>query len=56
MDSPYDAVMGFYDFWYNIDSWRVFNYLDEEDTSNAEKYVGPCRRTQTPRADALRWP
>ena len=36
-NSTYDEVMGFYDFWYNFDSWRVFNYLDEEDSMNADK-------------------
>lgn len=25
-----DAVEGFYDFWYNFDSWRSFEYLDKE--------------------------
>ena len=39
--------MGFYDFWYNFDSWRVFNYLDEEDSLNAEKY-GSARRAPRP--------
>ena len=23
----------FYEFWYNFESWRVFNYLDEEDVT-----------------------
>ncbi|KAI0640449.1 DnaJ domain-containing protein [Trametes meyenii] len=25
-----DTVEGFYDFWYNFDSWRSFEYLDKE--------------------------
>jgi len=39
-NATYEEVTKFYDFWYNFDSWRVFNYLDEEDTMNAEKCVG----------------
>ncbi|TFY80359.1 hypothetical protein EWM64_g3660 [Hericium alpestre] len=27
---PKEAVEGFYDFWYNFDSWRSFEYLDKE--------------------------
>ncbi|KAH8112260.1 DnaJ-domain-containing protein [Phellopilus nigrolimitatus] len=30
MDDPKDAVEGFYNFWYNFDSWRSFEYLDKE--------------------------
>ncbi|THH29716.1 hypothetical protein EUX98_g4474 [Antrodiella citrinella] len=34
MLGPFDAskeeVEGFYDFWYNFDSWRSFEYLDKE--------------------------
>lgn len=30
MDSPRDHVDHFYDFWYNFDSWRSFEYLDKE--------------------------
>uniref|UniRef100_A0A2P2HZQ3 DnaJ homolog subfamily C member 2-like n=1 Tax=Hirondellea gigas TaxID=1518452 RepID=A0A2P2HZQ3_9CRUS len=26
----------FYDFWYNLDSWREFSYLDEEDKEKGE--------------------
>jgi DnaJ homolog subfamily C member 2 len=45
-DASYDEVTSFYDFWYKFDSWRVFNYLDEEDSMNADKYVHclPCGR------------
>ncbi|KAH9915180.1 DnaJ-domain-containing protein [Epithele typhae] len=30
IDAPKEAVEGFYDFWYNFDSWRSFEYLDKE--------------------------
>ncbi|KAI5120390.1 hypothetical protein M0805_000170 [Coniferiporia weirii] len=30
MDDPKDAVEGFYNSWYNFDSWRSFEYLDKE--------------------------
>ncbi|KAH0831076.1 hypothetical protein J3R83DRAFT_13620 [Lanmaoa asiatica] len=29
-DDPKDKVEAFYDFWYNFDSWRSFEYLDKE--------------------------
>lgn len=29
-DDPKDTVEAFYDFWYNFDSWRSFEYLDKE--------------------------
>ncbi|EJD52025.1 DnaJ-domain-containing protein [Auricularia subglabra TFB-10046 SS5] len=29
-DDAKEAVEGFYDFWYNFDSWRSFEYLDKE--------------------------
>ncbi|KAG8215972.1 hypothetical protein J3R82DRAFT_7955 [Butyriboletus roseoflavus] len=29
-DDPKDKVETFYDFWYNFDSWRSFEYLDKE--------------------------
>ncbi|OJJ50638.1 hypothetical protein ASPZODRAFT_126537 [Penicilliopsis zonata CBS 506.65] len=29
-DSTKEEVEGFYDFWYNFDSWRTFEYLDED--------------------------
>ncbi|EGN92152.1 hypothetical protein SERLA73DRAFT_147596 [Serpula lacrymans var. lacrymans S7.3] len=29
-DDPKEKVEGFYDFWYNFDSWRSFEYLDKE--------------------------
>lgn len=30
LDSSKAEVEGFYDFWYNFDSWRSFEYLDKE--------------------------
>jgi len=29
-EDPKEAVEGFYDFWYNFDSWRSYEYLDKE--------------------------
>ncbi|CAB4476753.1 uncharacterized protein OCT59_016910 [Rhizophagus irregularis] len=29
-------VEAFYDFWYNFDSWRSFEYLDKEDTDSTD--------------------
>jgi len=29
-DDPKETVSSFYDFWYNFDSWRSFEYLDKE--------------------------
>lgn len=39
METPKQQVDGFYSFWYNFDSWRTFEYLDEDvpdDTSNRD--------------------
>jgi DnaJ family protein C protein 2 len=30
-------VEGFYDFWYNFDSWRSFEYLDKEVNEGSDK-------------------
>lgn len=30
IDSSKEEVEGFYDFWYNFDSWRSFEWLDKE--------------------------
>lgn len=30
IDASKEEVEGFYDFWYNFDSWRSFEYLDKE--------------------------
>ena len=34
-----DSVEGFYDFWYNFDSWRSFEYLDKEVNEGSDKCV-----------------
>eukprot|EP01135_Chromosphaera_perkinsii_P003277 Nk52_evm52s239 gene=Nk52_evmTU52s239 len=36
METPFEEVEQFYNFWYDFQSWREFSYLDEEDTKNAE--------------------
>jgi len=35
-NSSAQQINHFYDFWYNFDSWRIFNYLDEEDPMTGE--------------------
>lgn len=37
-DAPRKEVEGFYDFWYNFDSWRSFEYLDKEINEGSDKY------------------
>jgi len=37
-DAPKEAVEGFYDFWYNFDSWRSFEYMDKEINEGSDKY------------------
>jgi DnaJ family protein C protein 2 len=37
MDDSKDDVHGFYDFWYNFDSWRSFEYLDKEVNEGSDK-------------------
>lgn len=36
-DTPKDEVMAFYDFWYNFESWRSFEYEDKDDVEMADK-------------------
>ena len=36
-DAPKEEVEGFYDFWYNFDSWRSFEYLDKEINEGSDK-------------------
>lgn len=36
-DDTKEAVEGFYDFWYNFDSWRSFEYLDKEVNEGSDK-------------------
>ena len=38
MDDPKDVVEGFYDFWYNFDSWKSFEYYDKEVNEGSDKY------------------
>ena len=33
------VVEAFYDFWYNFDSWRSFEYLDKEVNEGSDKYA-----------------
>ncbi|XP_056445257.1 dnaJ homolog subfamily C member 2 [Gadus chalcogrammus] len=35
-ESTFEEVDNFYSFWYNLDSWREFSYLDEEEKEKAE--------------------
>ena len=35
--APKAEVEGFYDFWYNFDSWRSFEYLDKEVNEGSDK-------------------
>lgn len=39
VDASKEDVSGFYDFWYNFDSWRSFEYLDKEINEGSDKYV-----------------
>ncbi|KAJ3299819.1 DnaJ (Hsp40), sub C, member 2 [Borealophlyctis nickersoniae] len=36
INSTREEVEAFYEFWFNFDSWRTFEMLDEEDTENCE--------------------
>lgn len=47
-DAPREEVEGFYDFWYNFDSWRSFEYLDKEINEGSDK-CGSIHRFQAPR-------
>lgn len=35
-DTPKKDTEAFYDFWYNIDSWRSFEYLDKDVAEGAD--------------------
>ncbi|TFK53243.1 DnaJ-domain-containing protein [Heliocybe sulcata] len=37
VDAPKQEVEGFYDFWYNFDSWRSFEYLDKEVNEGSDR-------------------
>ena len=38
-DDPKGTVEAFYDFWYNFDSWRSFEYLDKEVNEGSDRSV-----------------
>jgi DnaJ homolog subfamily C member 2 len=38
-DAGKQEVEHFYDFWYNFDSWRSFEYLDKEVNEGSDSYV-----------------
>ncbi|EJU01636.1 DnaJ-domain-containing protein [Dacryopinax primogenitus] len=53
-DAVKDAVEGFYDFWYNFDSWRSFEYLDKEinegsDNRDDKRYTEKKNKTERAR-------
>lgn len=37
VDAPKAEVEGFYDAWYNFDSWRSFEYLDKEVNEGSDR-------------------
>lgn len=37
IDDSKEAVEGFYEFWYNFDSWRSFEYMDKEVNEGSDK-------------------
>jgi hypothetical protein len=39
VNAPKADVEGFYDFWYNFDSWRSFEYLDKEVNEGSDRFV-----------------
>ena len=39
VDASKAEVEGFYDFWYNFDSWRSFEYLDKEVNEGSDRWV-----------------
>jgi len=49
-----DQVEGFYDFWYNFDSWRSFEYMDKEvnegsDNRDDKRYTEKKNKTERAR-------
>ncbi|RHZ45569.1 hypothetical protein Glove_669g3 [Diversispora epigaea] len=53
INAPKSEVEAFYDFWYNFDSWRSFEYLDKEDadgTDNRDDKRYLERKNKTERA------
>jgi len=54
MDDTKEQVEGFYDFWYNFDSWRSFEYLDKEvnegsDNRDDKRYTEKKNKTERAR-------
>lgn len=52
-NSTKEEVEGFYDFWYNFDSWRTFEYLDEDvpdDNENRDQKRYVERKNKAQRA------
>lgn len=41
-DDTKEKVEAFYDFWYNFDSWRSFEYLDKEVNEGSDRYALLC--------------
>ncbi|KAF8452390.1 DnaJ-domain-containing protein [Boletus edulis BED1] len=53
-DDPKDKVEAFYDFWYNFDSWRSFEYMDKEvnegsDSRDDKRYTEKKNKTERAR-------
>lgn len=53
-DDPKEVVESFYDFWYNFDSWRSFEYLDKEvnegsDSRDDKRYTEKKNKTERAR-------
>lgn len=54
VDDPKEKVEAFYDFWYNFDSWRSFEYLDKEvnegsDSRDDKRYTEKKNKTERAR-------
>ncbi|KAG0185992.1 DnaJ (Hsp40), sub C, member 2 [Apophysomyces sp. BC1034] len=53
MDSSEEHVVGFYDFWYNFDSWKTFDHLDKDedegDTREDKRFIEKKNRTERAR-------
>ena len=47
-DATKEEVEGFYDFWYNFDSWRSFEYLDKEVNEGSDRFVTFLPRPRPP--------
>ncbi|KAI7866993.1 hypothetical protein BDF14DRAFT_1957190 [Spinellus fusiger] len=51
MESSEEHATKFYEFWYNFDSWRVYDYLDKEEVSeNSEELRLISKNNRTNRA------